>query len=188
MRPDTLFKCVPSDVDGPNMELIDRLRETAADLLAGRGRLVVGAIVVAVAALAFMKMGSGGSVDRPTPQPGGVDAAISDLNPTLGGQLTGAEDEMARTTLRTASIAMETLFADGQGFSGTPASVARIEPNIVWKVGAANAAANEVSVTVGSQNASYELSTTSSSGHTYKYTRDAAAQVMRTCEPACGTW
>lgn len=170
------------------MDLISRLRETASDLFAGRERLVIGAIIVVVAALAFMKMGSGDSAERTTDTPKGVDAAVSEVSPTLGGQLTGAEDEMARTTLRTASIAMETLFAEGQGFTGTPASVARIEPNIAWKVGAANPAANEVSVTVGPQNTSYELSATSSSGKTYKYTRDAAGQVMRTCEPACGTW
>lgn len=170
------------------MELIDRLRETAADLLAGRGRLVIGAIIVAVAAIAFMKLGSGDATNRPAPAPNGVDAAIKVVDPTAGGQLEGAEDEMARTTLRTASMAMETLFAEGQGFAGTPASVARIEPNIVWKVGVANAAANEVSVTVAPQNDGYELSTTSSSGHTYKYARDSAGQVMRTCDPACGTW
>jgi len=170
------------------MELIDRLRETAADLLAGRGRLVIGAIIVAVAAIAFMKLGSGGTAERPASTPNGVDSAIKVVDPTAGGQLEGAEDETARSTLRTASIAMETLFAEGQGFAGTPASVARIEPNIIWKVGAASAAANEVSVTVAPQNDGYELSTTSSSGHTYKYARDAAGQVMRTCEPSCGTW
>ncbi len=170
------------------MELIERLREPAADLLAGRGRLVVGVIVVAVAALAFMTIGSGGSADRRTEEPKGVDSAINAVDPGAGGQLVGAEDEMARATLRTASVAMETLFAEGQGFAGTPASIARIEPNIVWKVGVANAAANEVSVTVGPQNDRYELTTTSSSGTTYRYARDAAAQVLRTCEPDCGTW
>ena len=170
------------------MDLIPRLREAVSDMLAGRARLAIGAIVVAVAAIVFMQMTAGVSTERPTDTPKGVDAAIADVNPALGGQLASAEDEMARTTLRAASIAMETLFAQGQGFTGTPASVARIEPNIIWRVSGANAAANEVNVTVDPQNTGYELSTTSSSGHTYTYTRDAAGQVMRTCEPACGTW
>ena len=170
------------------MDLIPRLREAVSDMLAGRARLVIGAIVVAVAAIVFMQMTAGVSTEQPTDTPKGVDAAIADVNPALGGQLASAEDEMARTTLRAASIAMETLFAQGQGFTGTPASVARIEPNIIWRVSGANAAANEVNVTVDPQNTGYELSTTSSSGHTYTYTRDAAGQVMRTCEPACGTW
>jgi hypothetical protein len=170
------------------MDLIPRLREAVSDMLAGRARLVIGAIGVAVAVLVVMQMTSGVSTERPSDTPKDVDAAISDVNQALGGQLKTAEDEMARSALRTASIAMETLFAEGQGFAGTPASVARIEPNIIWRVSGANAAANEVNVTVDPQNAGYELSSTSSSGHTYKYARDAAGQVMRTCEPACGTW
>jgi hypothetical protein len=100
-----------------------------------------------------------------------------------------AADAAARSVLRNAAIVMEVIYSEQMNFRGLPAVAREIEPTLVWKTTpGAKSASHEVSVRVSRKADSYELSTTSPSGRTYNYNRDAMAQVARTCEPRCGTW
>ena len=106
--------------------------------------------------------------------------------PTWSGSRHLAEDESAKSLLQSGALAMESLFTSSQSFAGGTGAVAQIEPNIVWVSGAASAAANQVALTVPSDQ-SYVLSTMSASGTTFTYSRGDALQVARTCGPGC-TW
>ena len=94
-----------------------------------------------------------------------------------------AEDVAAQALLQSAAVAMESWLATNGSFAGTAAGVAGFEPNITWVVGG-TPVANQV-VTVGADQASYTLSTPSTSGTTITYSRDAQAQVVRSCGPGC---
>lgn len=114
--------------------------------------------------------------------------AVAPRETAAGEQKEAAQDSTAKSLLRNAAISMESLYADQQDFANATTAVERIEPNITW-VGRAQAdpRANEVALTVGSDNSSYQLVTTSGSGVTLAFSRDARVNIERTCGPGC-TW
>ena len=95
-----------------------------------------------------------------------------------------ADDVTAKTLLQTAGVTMETLFAQNGSYAAGATGAATIEPNVVWVAGrAAQAAANQVGVTA--DETTYVLSSTSASGTTFVYTRDAMGVVTKSCGTGC---
>jgi len=147
-------------------------RKLMSEMLRDRVKLVVLAAAAVVAIFGYLTFGRGGG-------------AANDVAATAPG--TGVvssrhlvEDERARLLLRNGRLAMESLFARSQSFSGGIAAAAQIEPSISWVSGdTASATANQVALTLPSEQ-SYVLSTTSASGKTFTYRRTETVQV----EPA----
>ena len=99
-----------------------------------------------------------------------------------------AQDESAKSLVRNGAIAMESLLSEAQSLSGAISRVGAIEPNIHWVSDPQARAANgALSLTVGPDQQSYVLTTASSSGTTFTYSRGASFVVARTCGPGC-TW
>ncbi len=148
-------------------------------MLRDRGKLV-GLVVIAILAIVgYLTFGHGGN--------GGTESPSKAAATDVVGSRHLAEDESAKSLLQSGALAMESLFTSSQSFAGGTGAVAQIEPNIVWvSGGAASAAANQVALTVPSDQ-SYVLSTMSASGTTFTYSRSDALQVARTCGPGC-TW
>jgi hypothetical protein len=147
-------------------------------MLRDRGKLV-GLVVIAILAIVgYLTFGQGGN--------GGTESPSKAAGTDVVGSRHLAEDESAKSLLQSGALAMESLFTSSQSFAGGTGAAAQIEPNIVWVSGAASAAANQVALTVPSDQ-SYVLSTMSASGTTFTYSRSEALQVTRTCGPGC-TW
>jgi hypothetical protein len=146
-------------------------------LFEGRSKLVIAVIAVIVAIVAFQK--SGGA-STPTVQGEKVADAVLQ-------QRAQAQDTAAQALLQSAAVAMESWFVTNASFAGSETGVAALEPNIGWVPAGAVAAQNQVAVSVGADQASYTLTTTSTSGITLTYVRDPQAQVARSCGPGC-TW
>jgi hypothetical protein len=136
-----------------------------------RMKLVVLVAAAVAAIFGYLTFGRGGAADD-------VGATAPGTGVVSSRHL--VEDERARLLLRDGRLAMESLFASSQSFSGGIAAAAQIEPNISWVSGdTASAAANQVALTVPSER-SYVLSTTSASGETFTFHRTDTPQV----EPA----
>ena len=172
------------------MELIERVRDGVVDFFEDRVRIVLVAIIAALG----VAIATGMTAQKPAPlsaeQRKGLDALVTAVSPeTMVRRQNEAADAAARSVLRSAAIVMESIYSEQQNFRGVPATAMKLEPGLVWKTTpGAKSASDEVSVRVSRKADSYELSTTSPSGRTYNYNRDAMAQVARTCEPRCGTW
>ena len=150
------------------------------ELLNDRRRAVIAIAVTVAAVFAVMHL-TGGSSDGGT--------APAKPKRDTGSLLRGAPggDAAAETVLRSAAIAMEGYVTEHGDFAGAAGAMASVEPNIGWVAGGAQAAANQAAVTVGADNLSYTLTTTSVTGAVYVYARDTSANVVRTCGPGC-TW
>ncbi len=109
--------------------------------------------------------------------------------PTFLGQQGKANDAAAKSLLRNAASDMEAAFSSTQSYSSiTVAQLAAIEPAITFQTtSGAQAASNQVQVTVGANG--YSLDTTSKSGTAFDYTKDLTTvpPVSRTCGTGC-TW
>jgi hypothetical protein len=151
------------------------------EFLDDRKKLIIGMAVVIVVIAGYYLFGR----DR-------VNEATSAEGERLAQEVTApaaqAQDENAKSLLRNAAIAMESLFAERQTFEGALAQVPSIEPNIQWTPGnAAQASQNQVAVQLAPTNLGYLLSTSAPSGTTFTYSRDDRVQVVRSCGPGC-TW
>lgn len=144
-------------------------------LLQGRSKLVIGLIALIALVVVFGKLGCS---DRPART--GETVADTIVQPKRQ-----ADDAAAQALLQSAALAMESWFATNGSFAGSEAGVGALEPNISWVPAGAAAAQNQVAVSVGADQASYTLTTTSTSGLTLTYARDARAQVARSCGPSC---
>lgn len=172
------------------MELIERVRDGVVDFFEDRVRIVLVTIIAALG----VAITTGMTAQKPAPltaeQRKGLDMLVTAVSPeTMLRRQNEVADAAARSVLRNAAIVMESIYSEQQNFRGVPANAKELEPRLVWKTSRdAKSASSEVSVRVSRKADSYELSTTSPSGRTYNYNRDAMAQVARTCEPRCGTW
>ena len=148
-----------------------------SEILRDRGKLVALVVIVLLAIVGYLAFGQGGS--------GGAASRSKAAGTGVVGSRHLAEDASAQSLLESGALAMESLFTGSQSFAGGAGAVAQIEPNISWMSGgAASAAANQVALTVPSEQ-SYVLTTISASGTTFTYSRSDAAQVTRTCGPGC---
>ncbi len=117
----------------------------------------------------------------------GILAAIA--IPAFLGQKKGAQDSNAKSLLRNAAIAMESVYGENQDFGvdadAAVTSAIAVEPNIKFQTGAATAKDDQVQVTTGLVGAAtgnhnaYILTTRSQSGSYFTYSRDNNAAVAR---------
>jgi hypothetical protein len=150
-----------------------------SEILRDRAKLVGLVVIALLAIVGYLAFGQGGS--------GGTESPPKAAGTGVVGSRHLAENESAKSLLQSGALAMESLFTSSQSFAGGTGAVAQIEPNIDWvSGGAASAAANQVALTVPSEQ-SYVLATMSASGTTFTYSRSEALQVARTCGPGC-TW
>jgi hypothetical protein len=149
------------------------------EMLSGRlGKLAVAAAVVLVAVVLLGHRGG--------PSKASVAGAADTASAGLQGNRAAAEGANAEVLLRSASTAMETLFAERQTFDGALAALPQVEPNVTWLgAGPADASQNQVAVTAAGT--AYTLSSTTPAGATYVYARDGGGVATRTCGPGC-TW
>ena len=108
--------------------------------------------------------------------------------PTFLGQQSKANDAAAESLLRNTASDMEAAYSSTQNYSTiTVAQLAAIEPAVTFQTTAANAAQNQVQVTVTANG--YSLDTTSKSGNKFDYTKDLTKTppVARTYTTAGGT-
>ena len=148
-----------------------------SEILRDRGKPVGLVVIVLVAIVGYLAFGRSGG--------GGTESPSKAAGTGVVGSRHLAEDEKAKLLLQSGALAMESLFTSSQSFSGGMGAAAQIEPNIAWvSGGAASAAANQVALTVPSEQ-SYVLSTMSASGTTFTYSRSDTVQVARTCGPGC---
>jgi len=108
--------------------------------------------------------------------------------PTFLGQQGKANDAAAESLLRNSASDMEAAYSSSQDYSAiTIAQLQAIEPSFTFQTTAANAAQNQVQVTVNANG--YSLDTTSKSGKAFDYTKDLTKvpPVSRTCGAGC-TW
>lgn len=172
------------------MELIERVRDGVVDFFEDRVRIVLVAIVAALAVAIATGMTAQKPAALSAEQQKGLDALVTAVDPaTLARRKNDAADATARSVLRRAAIVMETIYSEQMNFRGVPETAMKFDWALVWKTTpGAKSASDQVSVRVSRKADSFELSTTSPSGRTYNYNRDAMAHVARTCEPGCGTW
>ena len=107
--------------------------------------------------------------------------------PTFLGQQGKANDAAAESLLRNSASDMEAAYSSTQDYSAiTVAQLAAIEPAVTFQTTAANAAQNQVQVTVNANG--YSLDTTSKSGDKFDYTKDVTKvpPVARTYTPSGG--
>ncbi len=149
-----------------------------SELFRGRvGKVIAGAVVVLIVVVI---VGRGGGPSGRT-----VDRAADAASAGLAGNRAAAEGASAEVLLRSASAAMETIFAERQTFEGAIGVLPQIEPNVAWVGGpAADASRNQVALTVAGA-LTYTLTTTTPAGTTYVYARDASGVATRTCGPGC---
>lgn len=144
------------------------------DILRERAKLIA-LVVVAIAVVVGLTRMSGDPKSDPTGQTQVV-ATRHD-----------AEDAAAKTVLQSASLAMETMFAQTQSFASGAAGAAAVEPNVNWTNGPGAAAASNQVAVLAADATSYTIATTSAGGTTFTYVRDAAGMTTKTCGPGC-TW
>lgn len=144
---------------------------------AGRAVKLIAASFVALAAVMFIA-GRGG------PSQHTVDEAARQASSGLHDTRAAAQGASAEVLLRTASVAVDTLFAQQQTYDGITAALPAVEPGIAWVTsGPADATRNQVAVATGSDG--YRLSTAIPGGPTYTYARDVGGTVTRSCAPEC---
>lgn len=144
------------------------------DIFRERAKLIA-LLVVPLAVVLVVKSMSGGAKSDPTGQTQVV-ATRHD-----------AEDAAAKTVLQSASVAMETMFAQTQSFASGASGAAAVEPNVSWVTGPSAAAASNQVAVVAADATSYTIATTSAGGTTFTYGRDATGVVTKTCGAGC-TW
>ena len=110
--------------------------------------------------------------------------------PALAGQREKAGDAAAKSLLRNGASAMESASVESGGYSGLDAAAfAATEATIHWQDGpGAESADDEVWIS-GATDGTFTLTTTSTTGRTFVYTKDLSTQptVTRTCGAGC-TW
>ena len=117
----------------------------------------------------------------------GVLAAIA--IPSFLSQKSKATDSSAKELARTAETTAETFATDHGGVYGpTPTMTTKIlkeyEPTIQIVAGSGNAYMNGETATTGVTATTYEVTATSTSGHTFTVKKTAAGTVERICTPA----
>ena len=117
----------------------------------------------------------------------GILAAIA--IPSFLSQKSKATDSSAKELARTAETTAETYATDHGGVYGTPTMTTKIlkeyEPTIQNAAGGGNAYMNGEGATVVIESGGgYEVTATSTSGHTFTVKKTAAGTVERICTPA----
>ena len=117
----------------------------------------------------------------------GILAAIA--IPSFLSQKSKATDSSAKEVARTAETTAETYATDHGGVYGTPTMTTKIlkeyEPTIQTAAGSGNAYMNGEGATVVIESGGgYEVTATSTSGHTFTVRKTAAGTVERICTPA----
>lgn len=166
------------------------MRDLLKDRLQNIILLAIAVLALFIVAAQFTKSSGEGGAEALTPQaqaPSAQPAPAAAKKSKIGSLVTGApgSDSAAQQILRTGAIALESYFAEHGSFEGAAAALPGVEPNVTWTSEAAQAAANQVAVTTDA--AGYTLATTSASGATYSYARDASAHIVRSCGAGC-TW
>jgi type IV pilus assembly protein PilA len=115
----------------------------------------------------------------------GILAAIA--IPSFLSQKSKATDASAKELARTAETTAETYATDHEGLytSMTAATLHTYEPSIQTAAGGGNAYLSAVALI--EENKGYEVTTTSTSGDTFKIKRTAEGVITRTCTQATGS-
>lgn len=135
----------------------------------------------------------GSSSNRPSARtPGPATASMPQTSTAASTGMAVAQDLRAKSLVRTAQTATETLAVDDGGsyFRVTPSAIAGVEPNVPTSPGGGQAYLSAAHGTA----TTYSITVTSASGDAFTILRDGRGRIFRTCtgsaSPQCqaGKW